>query len=89
MGNRVAIAGKVFWNWGLDVTTGGIKYRASMFIKTALEAAFGFPSVLQITKAALNNVDNSFYLFRLITILFDPTLSYIDRSRFLQWFFKP
>ena len=54
-----------------------------MFIKTALEAAFGFPSVLQITKAALNHVDNIFYLFRLITILFDATLSYIDRSRFL------
>ena len=35
----------------LDVTTGGVKYRASMFIKTAdLEAAFGFPNILQITK---------------------------------------
>ena len=32
-----------------------------------------------------------FSQFRLITILlkFDPTFSYIDRSRFLQWFFKP
>ena len=26
-----------------------------------------------------------FYLFRLITILFDPTLGYIDRSRFLHY----
>ena len=46
MGNRVAIAGKVFYNCGvLDVTTGGVNYiRASMFIKTAvLEGAFGFP----------------------------------------------
>ena len=34
-----------------------------MFIKTALEAAFGFPSVLQITKAALNHIDNIFNLF--------------------------
>ena len=53
MGNRVAIAGKVFYNCGvLDVTTGGVKYiRASMFIKTAvLEGAFGFPNILQITK---------------------------------------
>ena len=58
MGNRVAIAEKVFWNCGLDVTTGGVKYRASMFIKTVLEAAFGFPNVLQIKKAALNHVDN-------------------------------
>ena len=29
-----------------------------MFIKTVLEAAFGFPNILQITKAALNHVDN-------------------------------
>ena len=29
-----------------------------MFIKTVLEAAFGFPNVLQIKKAALNHVDN-------------------------------
>ena len=53
MGNRVAIAGKVFYNCGvLDVTTGGVNYiRASMFIKTAvLEGAFGFPNILQITK---------------------------------------
>ena len=28
-----------------------------------------------------------FSLFRLITSLFDPTLDYIDRSRFLQWLF--
>ena len=29
-----------------------------MFIKTVLEAAFSFPNILQITKAALNHVDN-------------------------------
>ena len=29
-----------------------------MFIKTVLEAAFGFPNLLQITKAALNHVNN-------------------------------
>ena len=29
----VAVAEKLFWNCGLDVTTGSIKYRASMFIK--------------------------------------------------------
>ena len=29
-----------------------------MFIKTVLEAAFNFPNILQITKAALNHVDN-------------------------------
>ena len=58
MGNRVAIAKKVFWNCGLDVATGGVKYRASMFIKTLLEAAFSFPNVLQIKKEALNHVDN-------------------------------
>ena len=29
-----------------------------MFIKTVLEAAFGFPNILQITKEALNHVDN-------------------------------
>ena len=29
-----------------------------MFIKTVLEAAFGFPNVLHIKKAALNHVDN-------------------------------
>ena len=54
MGNRVAIAEKVFWNCGLDVTIGGVKYRASMFIKTVLEAAFGFPNVLHFKKEALN-----------------------------------
>ena len=58
MGNRVAIAEKVFWNCGLDVTIGGVKYRASMFIKTVLEAAFGFPNVLHFKKEALNHVDN-------------------------------
>ena len=29
-----------------------------MFIKTVLEAAFGLPNILQITKAALNHADN-------------------------------
>ena len=29
-----------------------------MFIKTVLEVAFNFPNILQITKAALNHVDN-------------------------------
>ena len=29
-----------------------------MFIKMVLEAAFSFPNILQITKAALNHVDN-------------------------------
>ena len=29
-----------------------------MFIKTVLEAAFSFPNILQVTKAALNHVDN-------------------------------
>ena len=29
-----------------------------MLIKTLLEAAFRFPNILQITKAALNHVDN-------------------------------
>ena len=29
MGNRVATAEEVFWNCGLNVTTGGVKYRAS------------------------------------------------------------
>ena len=29
-----------------------------MFIKTVLEGAFSFPNILQITKAALNHVDN-------------------------------
>ena len=37
---------------------GGVKYRASTFIKTVFEAAFGFHNILQITKAALNHVDN-------------------------------
>ena len=58
MGNRVAIAEKVFWNCGLNVTIGGVKYRASMFIKTVLEAALGFPNVLHFKKKALNHVDN-------------------------------
>ena len=35
-----------------------VRYRASMFIKTVLEAAFGFPNILQISKAALNHVNN-------------------------------
>ena len=43
MGNRVAIVEKVFC--GLDVTTGGVKFRASMFIKTVLEVGFGFPNI--------------------------------------------
>ena len=29
-----------------------------MFVKTVLEAAFGFPNVLQFKKEALNHVDN-------------------------------
>ena len=29
-----------------------------MLIKTVLEAAFGFPNLLQTTKASLNHVDN-------------------------------
>ena len=58
MGNRVAFTEKVFGNCGFGVTTAGVKYRASMFIKTVLEAAFGFPNLLQITKAALNHVNN-------------------------------
>ena len=29
-----------------------------MFIKTVLKAPFGFSNILQITKAALNHVDN-------------------------------
>ena len=39
--------------------------------------------------SSLFDLNSIFFLFRLITILFDPTLSYIDRSRLLQWFFKP
>ena len=50
----------------LDVTTGGVKYRASMFVKTAvLEAAFGFPNILQITKdrfVTCNVLYNAYYL---------------------------
>ena len=40
----------------MNVTTGGVKDRASMFIKTVLEAAFGFSQYT--TKATLNHVDN-------------------------------
>ena len=58
MGNWVTVAEKEFWNCSLDVTTGGVKYRAFMFIKTVLEAVFGFPNIFQITKAALYHVDN-------------------------------
>jgi len=36
----IAIAEIVFWNYGLDVTTWGLKYRASMFIKTSLLQVF-------------------------------------------------
>ena len=39
--------------------------------------------------SSLFDLNSIFFLFRLITILFDPTLSYIDRSRLLQWSFKP
>ena len=41
-------------NCGLDVTTGGVKYRASTFIKMVLEAVLGFPNILQITKDRFN-----------------------------------
>ena len=99
MGNKVAIAEKVFWKCGLDVTTGGVKYRASnMFIKTVLKAAFGCPNVylslFHVVWPVFAVVFFTVILFlsfstRLIAILFDPTLSYIDRPRFLQRFFKP
>ena len=39
-------AEKLFLNCGLDVTIGGVKNRASMFIKTVLEAAFVFLNIL-------------------------------------------
>ena len=51
MRNKVAIAENVFCNCSLDVTTGGVTYRASMFIKMVLEVAFRFPNILKITKA--------------------------------------
>ena len=31
MGNRMATADKVIWNCGLDVTTKGVKYRATRY----------------------------------------------------------
>ena len=40
----------------MDVTTGGVKYRESMFIKTVLEAAFG----LLIVTLSLISLTNSF-----------------------------
>ena len=59
MENRVAIAEKVFWNYGLDVTTGGVKYRASMFIKTVLEAAFG---LLNVTLSLISLINSFLFL---------------------------
>ena len=59
MGNRVAIAEKVFWNYGLDVTTGGVKYRASMFIKTVLEAALG---LLNVTLSLISLINSFLFL---------------------------
>ena len=39
-------AKKVFRNRGMDITTGRVEYRTSMFIKTVFEAALGFPNIL-------------------------------------------
>ena len=59
MENRVAIAEKVFWNYGLDVTTGGVKYRASMFIKTVPEATFG---LLNVTLSLISLINSFLFL---------------------------
>ena len=59
MGNRVAIAEKVFWNYGLDVTTGGVNYMASMFIKTVLEAALG---LLNVTLSLISLINSFLFL---------------------------
>ena len=45
--------------------------------------------LISLCSSSLFDFKFYFYLFRLITILFDPTLSNIDCSRFLHWFFKP
>ena len=45
----LAIAEIVFWNYGLDVTAGGLKYRASMFIKTpCCRSFFYFNSIYKL-----------------------------------------
>ena len=74
MGNRVAIAEKVFWNYGLDVTTGGVNYRASMFIKTVLEAAFG---LLNVTLSLISLIMNSF-LFLSTGIFLSPGPFFVE-----------
>ena len=44
----------------MDVTTGGVKYRASMFIKTVLEAAFG--SRLNVTLSLISLINSFLFL---------------------------
>ena len=44
----------------MDVTTGGVKYRASMFIKTVLEAAFG--SRLNVTLSLISFINSFLFL---------------------------
>ena len=78
MGNRVAIAEKVFWNYGLDVTTGGVKYRASMFIKTVLEAAFG---LLNVTLSLISLINS--FLFLSTGIFLSPGPFF--RARLKTW----
>ena len=43
----------------MDVTTGGVKYRASMFIKTVLEAAFG---LLNVTLSLISLINSFLFL---------------------------
>ena len=73
MENRVGIAEKVFWNYGLDVTTGGVKYRASMFIKTVLEAAFG---LLNVTLSLISLINS--FLFLSIGIFVSPGPFFVE-----------
>ena len=42
-----------------------------MFIKTVLKAAFSFPNILQITKAALNHVDSIESITSNVSVRFD------------------
>ena len=89
------ILGRVFgfWNVFLDSETcfwilGSVLDSGTCF--WILGRVFGFWDVfLDSGKCFVPTSYRNFYLLRLITILFDPTLTYTDRSRFLQWFFKP
>ena len=42
----------------MNVITSRVEYRSSVFIKTVFKATFSFSSILYITQATLNQIDN-------------------------------